>query len=64
MYEQTQKLIKTENSIPMVLVVGGSRGASQINETILKLSFEFKARKIKVILITGERYYHHNIRKN
>lgn len=62
-YEQTPKLVKKENLIPQVLVVGGSRGASQINEAVLNLGFELKNKKIKIILVTGERYYQNNIKK-
>jgi UDP-N-acetylglucosamine--N-acetylmuramyl-(pentapeptide) pyrophosphoryl-undecaprenol N-acetylglucosamine transferase len=40
-----------------VLVVGGSQGAARINDLILALKDEFFRAKIKVILITGQRYY-------
>ncbi len=52
--------VKTEKS---VLVVGGSRGADEINEMILSLKDDFKKAGIKVTLITGNLYYRKNLER-
>lgn len=44
-----------------VLVVGGSRGAGTINDLIISMKKQFIDNGIKVILITGSKYYKENI---
>lgn len=41
----------------LIVVVGGSRGSQVINETIIALLPELKARAYRIVLITGSRYY-------
>jgi len=45
-----------------LLAVGGSRGAEKINDLIIGLKDKFKSKDIKVILITGSKYYKENIK--
>lgn len=46
-----------ENQYRSLLVVGGSQGAARINDLIISLKDDFARAKIKVVLITGQRYY-------
>ena len=43
-----------------VLIVGGSRGATKINELIIGLKDQFINSNINVLLITGKKYYKEN----
>lgn len=43
-----------------LLVVGGSRGAKKINDTIISLKKELNDLKVNVILVTGNKYYNEN----
>lgn len=46
-----------------VLIVGGSRGATKINDLVIGLKERFEKEKIKVMLITGNKYYKDNVTK-
>ncbi|MDD4001093.1 MAG: undecaprenyldiphospho-muramoylpentapeptide beta-N-acetylglucosaminyltransferase [Bacilli bacterium] len=52
-----------ENDQRSVLIVGGSLGAEKINDLIINLKADFQKAKIKVILITGNKYYQKNIER-
>lgn len=43
-----------------VLVVGGSRGAQKINDLVLSMKDDFEKDHIRIILITGKKYYQEN----
>lgn len=47
----------------IVLVVGGSQGAEKINNLIIELKESFKQKNIKIVLITGQKYYRKNLTK-
>ena len=55
--------INKKNNDRKVLVVGGSIGASKINDYIINHKDLFKNKKIEVKLITGNKYYQENQEK-
>lgn len=52
----------TDSNIPLVLVVGGSGGASKINNAVINILNEYNPREFKFILVTGRRLYEQTIK--
>lgn len=49
-------------NIPLVLVVGGSGGASRINDAVIDILKEYKPRKFRIILVTGKKLYEQTVK--
>ncbi|BDR58305.1 undecaprenyldiphospho-muramoylpentapeptide beta-N-acetylglucosaminyltransferase [Xylocopilactobacillus apicola] len=56
-YEASMQENSQENSLPKVLIFGGSLGALKINEITQQLISEYDFENFKLIFATGRRYY-------
>lgn len=46
-----------DDTLPTVLVFGGSRGAEKINQSMVEAAAQFAGKKMQAILITGETHF-------
>ena len=56
--DSNKKILGFDNDLPLVLVVGGSRGAKAINECTIKMAIECEEKKeFQLLHITGDSQY-------
>lgn len=46
-----------KDTLPTVLVFGGSRGAEKINQSMIEAASSFEGKKMQAILVSGETHY-------
>lgn len=60
--ESTKLKYKTDPSLPLVLIVGGSGGALKINNAVIDILKNNRPSGYKILLVTGKRLYEQTIK--